>query len=146
METITKGITKNRIITFLSIVFGILYIPWIIGIIIPSLREAVYAIISFPVVFMGTPALAVFITRKLTKDTTPLNFSTKIFKDKKALLFSTLIPGAAIFLGTVLFFLIFPEDLDFQRRVYNFNKYIKKMKLDSEFFGLDNIAFEFYSL
>lgn len=116
MKTRTKDITKNRMIIFLSIVFGILYIPWIIGIIVPSLGETIYSIISFPVVFMGTPALAVFVTRKLTKDTASLNFSTKIFKNKKALLFSTLLPGAAIFLGTVLFFLIFPEDLDFQGR------------------------------
>lgn len=116
MKTRTKDITKNLMIIFLSIVFGILYIPWIIGIIVPSLGETIYSIISFPVVFMGTPALAVFVTRKLTKDTASLNFSTKIFKNKKALLFSTLIPGAAIFLGTVLFFLIFPEDLDFQGR------------------------------
>lgn len=116
METRTKDITKKRMFTFLSIVFGILYIPWIIGMIVPGLGETVYEIIRFPLVFMGTPALAVFITRKLTNDTTPLKFSTKIFKNKKALLFSTLIPGAAIFLGTVLFFLIFPEDLDFQGR------------------------------
>lgn len=116
METRTKDITKKRMFTFLSIVFGILYIPWIIGMIVPGLGETVYGIIRFPLVFMGTPALAVFITRKLTNDTTPLKFSTKIFKNKKALLFSTLIPGAAIFLGTVLFFLIFPEDLDFQGR------------------------------
>lgn len=116
MKTRTKDITKNRMIIFLTIVFGILYIPWIIGIIVPSLGETIYSIISFPVVFMGTPALAVFFTRNLTKDTASLNFSTKIFKNKKALLFSTLIPGAAIFLGTVLFFLIFPEDLDFQGR------------------------------
>lgn len=114
METKTKDMTKKRMITFLSIIFGILYIPWIIGIIIPSLGETVYAIIGSPLVFMGTPALAVFITRKLTKDETPLNFSTKIFKNKKALLFSALVPSACIFLGTVLFFLIFPEDLDFQ--------------------------------
>ena len=40
---------------------------------------------------------------------------------------------------------LIPDDYDLERRVYNFNKYIKKMKLDSEFFGLDNIAFEFYS-
>lgn len=113
MESRTKDIAKKRMLTFLSIVFGILYLPWMIGIMIPGLGKTIYAIISFPVVFMGTPALAVFITRKLTKDTTPLNFSTKIFRNKKALLFSTLIPGAAIFLGTVLFFLIFPEDLDF---------------------------------
>ena len=80
----------------------------------PSLGETIYAIISFPIVFMGTPALAVFITRKLTKDSTPLNFTIKIFRNKKALLFSISVPSVAIFLGTVLFFLIFPEDLDFQ--------------------------------
>lgn len=115
MKTRTD-IRKNRMLIFLSIVFGILYIPWIIGIIVPSLGETIYSIMSFPVVFMGTPALAVFVTRKLTKDTASLNFSTKIFKNKKALLFSALIPGAAIFLSTELFFLIFPEDLDFQGR------------------------------
>lgn len=116
MENKTNDMTKKRIITFLSIIFVILYIPWIIGIIMPNLGETVYAIIGSPVIFMGTPALAVFITRNLTKDQTPLNFSTKIFKKKKALLFSTLVPSACIFLGTVLFFLIFPEDLDFQGR------------------------------
>lgn len=116
MQTRIKDITIKRIIIFLLIVFGILYIPWIIAIMIPEFGETIYAIIRFPAVFMGTPALAVFITRKLTKDIAPLNFSTKIFKDKKALLFSTLIPGAAIFLGTVLFFLIFPDDLDYQGR------------------------------
>lgn len=116
MGTTAKDMIKKRMLTFLSIVFGILYIPWIIGIIVPNLGETIYSVIRFPPVFMGTPALAVFITRKLTKDTAPLNFSTKIFKDKKALFFSTLIPGAAIFLGTVLFFLVFPDDLDFQGR------------------------------
>lgn len=116
METDNKDITKKRMLLFLSIVFGILYIPWIISIIVPGAGESIYAIISFPVVFMGTPALAVFLTRKITRDTTPLNFSTKICRNKKALLFSSLLPGAAIFLGTVLFFFIFPEDLDFQGR------------------------------
>ena len=37
-----------------------------------------------------------------------------------------------------------PEEYDFQCRVYNFNKYLKKMKFDS-FYGLDNIALNFYS-
>ncbi len=116
MDTRAKDITKKRMILFSAIVFGILYIPWIIGIMIPDLGETVYAVISFPAVFMGTPALAVFITRKLTEDTTPLHFSPRIFQNTKALLFSALIPGAAIFLGTILFFLVFPDDLDFQGR------------------------------
>ncbi len=112
----TNDMTTKRMIIFLSIVFGILYIPWIVGILIPDLGAAIYAVISFPAVFMGTPALAVFVTRKLTRDTTPFCFSTKVLKDKKAFLFSALVPGAAIFLGAVMFFLIFPEDLDFWGR------------------------------
>ena len=40
---------------------------------------------------------------------------------------------------------LIPDEYDLQRRVYNFNKYIKKMKLDNEFYGVDNIAFDFYS-
>ncbi len=108
-----KKTTNKRIILFLSIVFGILYIPWIIGIILPDTGETIYSIISFPLVFMGTPALAVFITRKTTKDHTKLPFNINIFKNKKALLFSALLPGIAILLGTILFFLVFPNDLDY---------------------------------
>jgi DNA polymerase-3 subunit alpha len=37
-----------------------------------------------------------------------------------------------------------PEELDFERRIYNFTKYLKKMKLDSSFYGLDNIALNFF--
>lgn len=42
-------------------------------------------------------------------------------------------------------FNLIPEEYDFQRRVFNFNKYLKKMKLSTSFYGLDNIAFDFYS-
>jgi len=37
-----------------------------------------------------------------------------------------------------------PEEYDFQCRVYNFNKYLKKMKFDN-YYGLDNIALNFFS-
>jgi DNA polymerase-3 subunit alpha len=40
---------------------------------------------------------------------------------------------------------LIPDDYDMQRRVYNFNKYLKKMKFDNEFFGLDEVAFNFYA-
>ena len=39
---------------------------------------------------------------------------------------------------------LIPEEYDLQRRVFNFNKYIKKLKLDTTYYGLDNIAFKFY--
>ena len=37
-----------------------------------------------------------------------------------------------------------PEDYEFQCKVYNFNKYLKKMKFDN-YYGIDNIALNFYS-
>jgi DNA polymerase-3 subunit alpha len=40
---------------------------------------------------------------------------------------------------------LIPDDYDMERRVYNFNKYIKKLKLDAYWYGLDEIAFNFYS-
>lgn len=38
---------------------------------------------------------------------------------------------------------LLPEKFDFNKRVFNYNKYLKKLKVD-EYFKLDNIAFEFY--
>lgn len=36
-----------------------------------------------------------------------------------------------------------PEELDYERRLFNFNKYIKKLK-DSEYYNLDTKAYNFY--
>ena len=40
---------------------------------------------------------------------------------------------------------LIPDEYDLQRRVYNFNKYIKKFKMGTTYYGLDEVAFEFYS-
>ncbi|MBD5487495.1 MAG: CPBP family intramembrane metalloprotease [Lachnospiraceae bacterium] len=104
----------KRIFIYLAIVFGVYYGLWFIAVILPSnAGKGIYSLLSFPAVFMGTPAFAVFITRKITSDKSPLKFSAKVWKNKKALLFSAFVPTAAIFCGTAIFFLIFPNDLDF---------------------------------
>jgi len=41
-------------------------------------------------------------------------------------------------------FNLIPNEYDFQCRVYNFNKYLKKFKVDN-YYGLNNIALNFYS-
>lgn len=38
---------------------------------------------------------------------------------------------------------LIPDEYDLDRRIFNFNKYLKKMKLN-EYYGLDNIAFSFF--
>lgn len=106
---------KKQIFIYLAVVFGIYYGLWFIAVILPqNAGKSVYSLLSFPAVFMGTPALAVFITRKITSDNSPLRFSVKVWKNKKALLFSALVPAIAILGGTIIFFLIFPNDLDFR--------------------------------
>ena len=40
-------------------------------------------------------------------------------------------------------FNLIPDEFDLQRRVFNFNKYVKKMKMDNVYYGLDNVAFHF---
>lgn len=40
---------------------------------------------------------------------------------------------------------LIPDEYDMQRRVYNFNKYIKKMKLGASHYGMDQVAYEFYA-
>ena len=42
-------------------------------------------------------------------------------------------------------FKLLPNEFDFVCKVFNFNKYLKKQKLDTKFYGMDNIAFNFYS-
>ena len=39
---------------------------------------------------------------------------------------------------------LIPDEYDLQRRVYNFNKYLKKMKI-GDYYGFDSLAFNFYS-
>lgn len=39
---------------------------------------------------------------------------------------------------------LIPDEYDLQRRVFNFNKYLKKMKIGTKYYGLDNIAINFY--
>ena len=34
------------------------------------------------------------------------------------------------------------DEYDMSRRVYNFTKYLKKLKLDATYYALDNIAFD----
>lgn len=41
-------------------------------------------------------------------------------------------------------FSLIPDEYDLQRRVFNFNKYLKKMKIGTQYYGLDNIAMNFY--
>lgn len=42
-------------------------------------------------------------------------------------------------------FKLIPQEYDMECRVFNFNKYLKKQKLNETYYGMDNIAFGFYN-
>lgn len=46
---------------------------------------------------------------------------------------------------TLINYDLLPYELDFIKKVFNFNKYLKKNKLDTIYYTIDNIAFKFYS-
>ncbi len=104
---------KLRIIMYLAIVFGVYYTFWLIASILPSYEaKVVYNILQLPLVFMTIPVVATLITKKVTKDKSKLNFSLKVLKNKRMFFFSAVIPVILVFMGAIIFYLVFPQDLD----------------------------------
>ena len=61
---------------------------------------------------MWLPALATFLTRKITNDKSELPLKPLIKKNGKMYVISAYIPGIIIALGALLYFAIFPKHLD----------------------------------
>ena len=62
---------------------------------------------------MGTPALSVFFTRKITGDKSSIAYDPRVWKNKKFALVAMFVPAVLVFVGAVSFYLIFPNDLDY---------------------------------
>lgn len=60
--------------------------------------------------FTAFPVLAAFFTRRITKDTSPLRLSLKVWKNAKLWLFSALVPALLIAVGAALYYVIFPAE------------------------------------
>lgn len=109
-----KRMDTKRIVIYLAIVLGFYFFTWLLAVILPGESgTSIKAFLRSTPVFMGTPALATAITRKITNDKSPWNIDIKVWRNWRMLLFSAVIPATAIFLGAVIFYLVFPNDLDF---------------------------------
>lgn len=71
------------------------------------------AVMIMSAIFMWLPALVTFFTRKVTRDKTPLLLRPYIKKNWKKYILAAYLPGILIVLGAVLYFVLFPKDLDF---------------------------------
>ncbi len=102
---------KNKpILIFLIVSFGVAWLLWI-----ASSNTAFYHYQIISVVSMWTPTLGYFVTKKVCGENASL--SQKIMpklnkKDVKYYLFAWFFPMIAMFLGMLIYFLIFPKQFD----------------------------------
>lgn len=101
---------KKQVIFYVLILYGILALCWLASMVLPDLFKGLWALFSV------VPVLVTFLTRILTKDKSPWYLKPNFRKNWKTYLFSMFAPGLAIFLGGLIYFTIFPNDLDLTAR------------------------------
>lgn len=105
-----KRDAQNRSIIFLLLTVGLCLLVGIIAILVPGeTGEQIFGVLQKG--FTAIAVLAVVITRFLTKDKSGWHLSLKVWKNGKMLLFSALLPGIAVILGAVVYYLFFPSEL-----------------------------------
>lgn len=114
-----KNILKKRIILYLILIYVFLFLGWLSILAFPDAYIIVWGLFSI------FPVIATIITRKITQDKSPWLLKPNFKKNGKIYLFSAFAPGAAIFIGALVFFLLFPNDLDFSGRyiIENYSQY-----------------------
>lgn len=112
MET---KLLKKRVVIYLGSLYGFLLSGWLLAISLPQQsKQTVYTVIWG--LFSVLPVLATLLTRAITKDHSPWYLKPNFRKHWKTYLFSAFMPGVTIFLGGLLYFNLFPQDLDLTAR------------------------------
>jgi uncharacterized protein len=98
---------KKRAILYVAILYSFLAVGWIVTLLNSTAYTVVWGLFS---VF---PTIATILTRSITSDRSPWYLTPNFRKRwKKMYLFAAFAPGVAIFLGGLLYFMLFPQDLD----------------------------------
>ena len=114
-----NNIIVKRIYMYLTLMYTFLFISWLAILISKDSYIIVWALFSiFPVV-------ATAVTKRITNDKSPWLLKPDFKKNKKVYVFSAFVGSIAIFFGALLFFLLFPNDLDLSGRyiVENYAKF-----------------------
>jgi len=109
------NLLKKRAALFLAIIFGFLLIAWILVMALPApYDQTAYTLLWG--IFSLLPVIATFLTKAITRDKSPWYLKPNFRKSWKTYLFAAFLPGVAIFLGGLLYFSLFPQDLDLTAR------------------------------
>ena len=99
---------RKRIRLYLIFVLGIC---WMLGIAAFYLQgdsqNTIYQILQKG--FTAFPVIAAVLTSRITRDKSEWHISFRVWKNKKLWAFCAFVPGILIVMGTVLYFVLFPE-------------------------------------
>jgi len=102
--------SKKRAGIYLSLVFGVCFFLGLLSFLLPDTNgTSIFNILQKG--FTAFPVLAALFTRILTKDKSSWNIDLRVWKNKKMLLFSAFLPGAAIIIGAGIYYILFPAEL-----------------------------------
>jgi membrane protease YdiL (CAAX protease family) len=107
MET---SLLKKRAALYIAILYGLLVLGWLTTLLLPNAYTVVWGLFSV------LPVAATILTRVITKDSSPWYLKPNFRKSWKTYLLAAFLPGIAIFLGGLLYFTLFPQDLDLTAR------------------------------
>ena len=106
---------KKRVFIFLGIVYGLTILSslplFLLNIEVKSIYTN-FALIIISMIFMWFPTVATLITKKVTKDNFKIKLRPQIKKYWKYYVQACFIPGVLIFIGAILYFVIFPNNFD----------------------------------
>lgn len=100
-----KKKTNKAVIVYLAIVLGVCYLLGLFEGITGSGKF--YQILGIGFTFI--PFLAATITRRITGERAKYHLSLRVCEDMKHWVLSALLPGVLIAVGTVIYYLVFPE-------------------------------------
>jgi membrane protease YdiL (CAAX protease family) len=106
---------KKRAALYVGTTYGFLLVCWLLAVALPEPDDkTVYGMLWG--LFSVLPVVATILTRVITKDRSPWYLKPNFRKSWKTYLFAAFLPGVGIFLGGLLFFTLFPQDLDLTAR------------------------------
>jgi uncharacterized protein len=108
---VETNLLKTRAILFLGTIYSFLLVGWLLAVALPEPNYKTADIVLWGL-FSVFPVVATILMRVVTKDKSPWYLKPNFRKSWKTFLFAAFLPGVAIFLGGLLYFLLFPQDLD----------------------------------
>ncbi|MBN1921246.1 MAG: CPBP family intramembrane metalloprotease [Anaerolineae bacterium] len=104
------ALLKKRVFLYVGILYGCLLLGWLATLLLPDAYTVVWGLFSV------LPVAATILTRVITRDKSPWYLQPHFRQSWKTYLFAAFLPGIAIFLGGLLYFTLFPQDLDLTAR------------------------------